>query len=131
MSNDIKASGNFNFDNNKNVAKTDYSTKNLKKVGANLKDLFKDGSKVNIKDGINAEEAKSIIVELEDLNILDDDTITRKEVKKFMKSLGMKTGKGTTKAIQSASKGNSAKTVAKEAAKAAGNGFSRCLSFRL
>jgi len=31
--------------------------------------------------------------------------------------------KGTTKAIQSASKGNSAKTVAKEAAKAAGNGF--------
>ena len=34
MSNDTKASGNFNFDNNKNVAKTDYSTKNLKKVNS-------------------------------------------------------------------------------------------------
>ncbi len=59
--NTIKTSGNyeFNTDTNAKIAKSDYSK--LKKAGGKAGNLFGDGS-INIKDGINAEEAKSIIV---------------------------------------------------------------------
>ena len=99
----IKTTGNYNFDTDTNttITKSDYSK--LKKAGGKAGKLFGDGS-VNIKDGINAEEAKNIIVELEDSGFLEDDKLTRKEVKQFMKNLGMKTGKGTTSAIDQMSK---------------------------
>lgn len=95
MSEGIKITGNWDFDNKKNVEKTDYKSDGLT---VNNKKLIDN---VNLKDGIDAKEAENIMMAFEDDGLVDFDDfdINDKDIKQFLSNRGIKDA--TDKQIES------------------------------
>ncbi len=100
MSDGIRITGNWDFDNNKKIDPKDYDAANLAKLKNT--ELFKKG-KVDFSDGIDKSEAEYIMMEFEKEGLVDFDDfdINDADIKSFLKNQGYQATNAQVKEMKS------------------------------